>query len=450
MTLESAKALRQPPKRFPPMLAALMCCALFFACCAVYAAKDAPVQEEHSRASSFTQLVPDGAGSVAAITLEQGGTAYTVLEQDGALGIEGEETPLDQRAAAELLQTGASIIARQTLQGNPADYGIGGDALRAVYRYESGQTFVLLLGDAVPTGEGWYAAAEGGKDVYVVNHALAATLLGGRQALYALPELTQRYTANTLLSASIELPGQQLLTLERVTKENPFNTKVQMTSPIRYPANAERAAEVYLALEAIRITGVAAVGNDAANWKDDAVLAVLTLCDRSTTTLTIGQTGETCTLRIGGDPNVYTLDAASLAFLDAVSVPYLAEQLPGLVMLNQVSGITVRTQEETIAVSVNPAEDIYLIDGVSASREAFVPVYQQMIGLLIERYVPQPDAIGEARILIEYTFTNGQRWQIAFAQYDGQFDLVVRDGCACFLISREKTDAVLAALRSLK
>ena len=451
--MEPAQALRQTRKRFSPLAAALMASLAFFIGCAVCtrAPEAAPAAQEADAAPSrFAQLVPEGAGGVVSLALSGGGDAFTLHAQDGVLRLADEETALDQSAARELLDTGASVIARQTLSGDPADYGVDSGALCAVYSYESGASFTLMLGDAVPTGEGWYAAVQGSEAIYVVNNALAATLRGGRQALYALPDLAERFTANTLLSAAIELPGQGTLTLERVTQENPFNTKVQLTSPIRYPANAERAAEVYLALEDIRLTGVAQIGGADEDWGLSEPAAVITLTDKETTTLTIGKKDDLNTLRISGDPNVYTVDGACLAFLGNISVPYLAEQLPALVMLNQLSAFEVKTQEETLTFSVDQSAGAYAIGEKTIAPEDFVPVYQQMIGLLIERYAPDVQVPEQMRVSMDFTFKDGQRWQIAFARYDDQFDLVVRDGCACFLLSKEKTDAVLAALRSLK
>lgn len=451
--LESPQALRQPQRRFSLRLAAAAVCSLAFVIgCAVYTAepKGQETAAPRQAAARFTQLAVQGAGAVTALTLEKGGERFTLTREDDAIVLGGEDAALDQSAAGELLATGASILSRQTLEGDPKDYGIGSNALHAAYRYETGETLTLVLGDAVPTGEGWYAAVEGESGVHVVNNALAAALTVGKQALYALPDLHERFTANTLLSAEIALPGQQALTLERVTKENPFNTKVQLTSPIRYPANAERAAEVYLALEKIRPTGVAQVGGADEDWGLADPLAVLTLKERGVTTLSVGQKGDVYTLRIAGDQNVYTVDGESLEFLKTISVPYLAEQLPALVMLNQVSRIDVHAQGETLSFTTDQSTGTYTLDGKAIAPEAFVPAYQQMIGLLIERYAPDARVSDAPRIRIEFTLKDGSSWEIAFAAYDERFDLVVREGCACFLIAREKTDAMFAALRNLK
>lgn len=453
LMLESAQALRQPKRRFSLRLAAAAVCSLAFLIgCAVYTAepKGKDTAAPRQAAVRFTQLVPQGAGAVTALTLDKGGERFTLTREDDAIVMDGDDTALDQSAARELLSAGASILSRQELHGDPEDYGIGKNALHAEFRYETGERFTLVLGDTVPTGEGWYAAVEGKSGVHVVNNALAAALTVGKQALYTLPDLNERFTANTLLSAEIALPGQQTLTLERVTKENPFNTKVQLTSPILYPANAERAAEVYLALEKIHPTGVAQVGGADEDWGLSDPLAVLTLKEREITTLTLGQKGDVYTLRIAGDQNVYTVDGESLEFLKTINVPYLAEQLPALVMLNQVSRIDVHAQGETLSFTTDQSTGTYTIDGKAIAPEAFVPAYQQMIGLLIERYAPDARGWGEPRIRIDFTLKDGARWEIAFAAFDERFDLVVREGCACFLIAREKTDAMLAALRNLK
>ena len=72
-----------------------------------------------------------------------------------------------------------------------------------------------------------------------------------------------------------------------------------------------------------------------------------------------------------------------------------------------------------------------------------------MIGLLIERYVPDAQPAGDARLELNYTFTDGKRWSLVIAPYDEQFDLIVRGDCACFLISRSRTDELIRALFAL-
>ncbi len=453
-TLPPAREVRKPRRRGPsPLVTALALCLAFLAYCVFASGLLAPQEEApaaKASANTFAQLIPAGYGAPVSVTLLGGTEDFTLTLADDEYRIAGEDAAIDPAAARELLSSGASILSRRTLTGSPADYGLGADSLCAEYTYASGETLTLQLGQQVPTGEGWYATVAGDANVYIVNNALQRTLALGKQALYALPDFGALYTAQTLASVTIELSGEAPLTIARVTQANPFNTMVELTSPIHYPANSERAAEVYLALEEIRLTGIAALDGTDADWGLSAPLAVLTMQDKDATRLTIGDTGREYTLRLNDAPTVYTVDPETLVFLNSLSVPWLAEQLPGLVMLSQVAEITVNAGAESLHFTTDQSAHAYTVDGRALAEEAFLPVYQQMIGLLIERYVPQAEGGFPPRLTLAYTLRDGSTWTLALREYDDQYDLIVRDGCACFLLSRAKTDALVQSLLALR
>lgn len=451
--LPPAKELRSPARKGPaPLVIALALSLAFLAYCAVASGllapkADAPVTK--TSANTYTQLIPDGLGVPVSIALTGGTEAFTLVLEEDAYRIAGEDAVLDPAAARELLSSGASILSRRTLSGPHAEYGIGA-SLQAEYTYADGKTLTLLLGQQVPTGEGWYAAVEGDDNVYIVNNALQHTLSVSKQALYALPDLAELYAAQSLLSVTIKMSGEAPLTIARVSEENPFNTMVELRSPIHYPANSERAAEVYLALEKIKLTGIADLSGKDKDWGLSSPLAVLTLQDKVQTRLVIGDTGNEYTLRLNDDPAVYTIDPETLTFLNSLSVPWLAEQLPGLVMLNQVAEIKVTAGAQTLLITTDQVAHAYTVDEHTVAEETFLPVYQQMIGLLIERYVPQAEGEHSPRLTLEYTLRDGSTWTLTLCEYDENYDLIVRGNCACFLLSRTKTDALVQAIFSLR
>ncbi len=452
--LPPAQEIRKPARKAPsPLVIALVLSFAFLAYCTAASGllapkADAPVAK--TSANTYTQLIPDGAGTPVSVTLTGGGEDFTLALDGDTYRIAGEDAAINPAAAKELLSSGASILSRRTLTGDHGEYGIGENSMHAEYTYANGSSLTLQLGQQVPTGEGWYAAVKGDANVYIVNNALQRALSLDKQALYALPDLAGMYSAQTLASVTIELSGEAPLTIARVTKANPFNTMVELTSPIHYPANSERAAEVYLALDEIRLTGIAALSGTDADWGLADPIAVLTMQDKAETRLTIGDTGTQYTLRLNDDATVYTVDPETLAFLNTLSVPWLAEQLPGLVMLNQVAEIKVTAGAESLLFTTDQAAHAYTVDGQALSEEAFLPVYQQMIGLLIERYAPQTDGEYPPRLTLEYTFRDGSAWTLALCEYDADYDLIRRGDCACFLISRAKTDALVQALLALR
>ena len=453
-SLSPAREVRKPKCCYPSplMIALVLSFAILLYCAAVsgfFGPKaDTPVTK--TSANTYMQLIPKEYGMPVSVSLSGTGEDFTLAMDGDTCHISGEDVTLDRNAAKELLGSGASILSIRTLTGDHAAFGIGEDSLRAAFTYENGETLTLHLGQQVPTGEGWYAAVEGDNHVYIVNNALQRTLSLGKQALYALPDLAKLYSAQSLLSVTIELDGEVPLTIARVTKENPFNTMVELTEPIHYPANSERAAEVYLALEEIKLTGIAALSGTDEDWGLSSPLAVLTMLDKAETRIVIGDTGKEYTLRLNDDSAVYTVDPETLTFLNSLSVPWLAEQLPGLVMLNKVAEIKMTAGEETLLISADQAAHAYTVDGKSIAEEAFLPVYQQMIGLLIERYVPQAEGDRLPRLTLEYTLCEGSIWTLAMQEYDANYDLIVRGDCTCFLVSRAKTDAIISSLLALR
>ena len=454
--LEPAEQLRKPSRRKRPSalwLAPALCLLFLLGCAAasgVFAPKEdtAPVPQA-TRAVTFTQLIPAQKGTPVSVNVLSGGEDYTLAAGDDGYVFQGEPGGLDQNAARELLASGAAITSRQTLTGNAEDFGLTEPAATAVYTYADGSTVTLVIGAAVATGEGWYASVDGGETIHIVNNALQRTLTAGRNALYALPDMTERFTANTLLEASIACAGRETVTIARVTEANPFNMVAELTTPIRYPANSERAAEIYLALEALIPTGVAAAEGEDADWGLDDPLAVIRLKDEATTVLTIGLKDGQYTLRIDEDKAVYTVDSSALSFLQSVTVPYLAEQLPGLIALNRVSALEVTSGEEVFSLTMDQAGAAYTLQGQTVEADAFIDLYQQIIALLIERYVTDGNAAAQPRVTFRYTLQDGTAWTLTFAAYNEQFDLTIRDGCASFLISRSKVDAVVDAIRTM-
>ena len=451
--LPPAEELRRPRRRFPWRWLIPALCLAFLLGCGTYAwavqRQKAPVEAPKTATVTLTQLIPEGAGTPVQADITLPGECFTLTQDGETVTLSGETATLDAAAARELLASGASVTARKQLEGSDPAFGLEEPSAVATYTYADGQTLTLTLGAAVPTGEGVYAAVSGDDHVYVVNNSLLRLLTAGKNALYALPDFAEVFTAQTLLSATIARPGSDTVCIRRVTEANPFNTVAELTEPIRYPANSERAAEIYLALAEIKPTGVAAIDGADGDWGLDNPMAVITLTGSRTMTLTLGRTESLCTLRVDDGPAVYTVDEDSLAFLAQVTVPYLAEQLPGLVALNRITALKVTAGEEILNVQVDQAAGSYVVNGQAVAREDFVPVYQQLIGLLIERYVAEPETVGEPRVLLEYTLQDGTTWPLAFAAYDDSFDLVVREDCARFLISRSKVDAAVDALCAL-
>ena len=433
----------------------LALCAAFACACGALAGAFFPgegPEEEARAASAFTQLIPDGAGVPTSVSIARGAQAFTLSGRDGVYAVEGMQAQISAQAAQRVLESGASVLARQRVAGERAQFGLDEGALRAVFGYADGTRVALTVGDELAAGEGRYAAVDGDAGVYVVNASLYDALNVDANDLLALPDFSQTYTAQTLMAVTLTPEAGEPITIRRVVRANPFNTVAEFVSPIRYPANSERTAELFLALGQLQPRGVRSRSGPEEMYGLDKPLATIALTGpQDTLNLRIGRSDEGISMRIEGDPYIYALSEEDVAFLSSVSVAWLAEQLPGLVALNQVERLELIRGGETWTLGLERADDgnRYALNGEPLAEQAALQLYQAAISLLIDRYAPAETA-GEPRAAFRYTLTDGTQWELAFYAEDGEYDRVLRDGDASFLMARGKVERVFELAQSLQ
>lgn len=455
--LTAPELLRQKPSRIrraPLLIIAPILSAVFLLVC-VWITQPKEIQQTQTApdtAGQFTQLVPPGAVTPVSVTITAAQERYTLSGREATYTLDGEDAQLSEQAAKSLLACGSSVLARSRIEGDAADFGLSQPVLEAVFTYAEGQTLTLALGNAPPTGSGRYAQVAGDEGIYVVNASLFDQLSAGRSALYALPDFSQTFTAYTLESVTIEQPQQETITIERVTEENPFHTVAQFAAPLNYPANSERTAELFLALAEIKPLRVLAPEGADADYGLATPLADISLVgtEAKTLRLRIGKQGDTLTLRVDEDAAVYALAATAADFLKNTTVTYLAEQLPGLVALSEVSDIALTRGADTYKMRIERTGDeaAYFIGDVQVPSDDFSSLYQGAIGLLIERRIGgdislQADGL---RASFTYTLRDGSTWSLGFLDCGDQYDAVLREGEVAFLISKRKVDAVFDAV----
>ncbi len=453
---ETLRNQRVRKHRIPWAWISLVLCAVFALGCFGYAQwverKNTQTVQTQTAARTFESLIPEESGTPVRVVIQQNGESYTLAADGDGYVLDDSETEIDAAKAKALLSCGASVLARDSMDGNAEEFGVNVDSLKATFTYSDGQTLTLAFGNAPATGEGRYAVVDNSEKVYVVNTSLYETLSGGKYALIAVPDLSEYFTAQTLMEVTIRQPDREAITIRRVTEENPFNNVAEFTAPIHYPANSERTASLFLALEEIAPVQIADLTDDDAAYGLDSPLAELELTGASgeALILKIGQTESGLTMRINSDKAVYTLEDGAADFLETATVAYLAEQLPGLVSVNAVDSITLTRENEQHEMTVNrtETETTYALDGEQTDEESFLTIYREIIGLLIDRYSSEALATEPICAQFEYHLSDGTTWTLAFAEYNDEYYAVVRDGEADFLITRAKVDAVFDALQT--
>lgn len=448
LRLPPGNELRKPVRHFNTAYlgAALACCLLVMVGCMAASGMFAPKVSESAPVKqsgyTFTELAPQNAGTVQSVTVTTPMDAWTLMRAD--------VPQYDRQKAEKLLDAGASVISRMSMEGNLSDFGLDVPAAKAVFTYENGTSMTLAIGDAVAGMQGRYAAVDTAPGIHVVSEALYQELLLPREARFTVPDLSAYFTSATLQEVSLTQPGRETLCIRRVTEQNPFNMVAEFTAPIHYPCNATRTGELFLALDALQPQSVQASADEA----QDVQRATLTLTDeKGQVTLLLGERNGCPILRISGSETVYSLADGALDFLKTATVAWLAEQTPGLVMLKQVQSLTITCGSEVYCFDMTAANDSQacLLNGKPLDRESLVAVYKQCIGLLIERYEAAATwpTDTEADVLFTYQLQDGELFTLAFASYDEHYHLIRRGDDAHFLISSDKIGKVVDVIRAL-
>lgn len=442
--------LRRKTARVPGfiwVIAPIICAAVLL--CAIIAFREPAAVETDSKAAvtsayTFSDIALKDAGAVTRAEITIGGDAWALRTEGDALILEGEnELPASGNAKA-VLSCGTSIMSRMELTGDKADFGLDSPDVRAVFTYENGQRLELLIGNPTSGGNGRYASVSGSDKIYIVGEALYKTLTVPKEKLYKVPDISGYFTADTIMELSVSPVGREAVSIRRVTESNPHNTVAEFTRPLHYPCNSTRTGELFLSVAALQPEGILSAGGTASEV--NALAYIRVAYENGEITLVVGEMRERPVLLIGDSDIVYLLKDGALDFIDRAAVAWLAEQTPGLVMLNQVKTLTVTCGDEMHVLK--PEADTYLIDGGTVSRDEFVSVYKQCIGFLIERYESGAvwDAAAETA-RFEYLLVDGSVFTVAFEPYDETYCLIRREDDAHFLISRSRAEAVLEAVR---
>lgn len=343
--------------------------------------------------------------------------------------------------------------------GNLSDYGLTQPDVTLTIEYEGEAPLRIAIGSLTPGGDGCYLTMNGETTVHIAPSDLYVTFSEGINLMHrAVASLG--FDASSVTAVTIEQKGY--VPVEIAKKAGDANiVPFEMLSPVQHDVSSERLRDTLsLLCQALpsQFAGYAVTQEETAAYGLDEPAARFTLVisDQYLAQITIGDDceGGMAYMTVDRSGEVYQVSKEKLGFLNHATSDELLDQYVALVDAAKLASLNIVAGEKTRDIRLswdeNDPEKVYpkeyLLDGASLSQEAFTRVYQQLIGLMFDKLAPQAALAAAPKLSLDFAMRDGTHTQISYCPYDGYYDLVQKDGQACFLIRSEKVDATIAQL----
>lgn len=411
--------------------------------------------------------------------IPSGGEAYTLLQTNGQITLEGEKDfPLDIPTAQSLMDSVAAIQYTDILTENTAefethlaDFGLQPAEVELHITCTDGSTMTLLLGKRAEGADEAcrYMLVENDPRLYAIDLTSANTWLTEKRALHAV---TQPVIHAARIDRVELTRGEEELTLAldgNITYAD-AQDRWQLLSPYRYALEGSEVQVLLKNTERLFLGAWVAELNDstrtAYGFDDPRITLTLHMAAGSLGTVTDSGVYDvqdydegTFTIVIGGaendmidyaavDGNIYLVSRFSLQFLDTLTADSLLTRYPVRVSLSNLLSMTVedesgvRTYEMTYTEQV--AENNSLVtdeagrtvydrtlteNSVPFALTAFDSAYRELMVRQVTGALPANAVIAETPHTV-YTFRTrtGQTHTIALSTIDAMNDAVTVDG----------------------
>ncbi len=401
-----------------------------------------------------------------------------MLEKKGAAWKADLPYPVALSASSvdTLASTLSGLSAESVIEEKPADlaqYGLKPPRVTVDAHLSDGTVKTLYLGDKTPTGNSYYLQAKGDPKVYSIFSYV------GNQFAYSLSDLREKNVTPEINAEEISFlrlrqrSGTVMELLEKTAGEKSVSQfgfgKFVMTRPYAYPVgvDSEKADPFVKGITQIQIS----------DFVDDNPKSLLPYgLDRPWGELTVRDKANTLTLqfgsdkgkektyfRIGGRPEVYTVDKSSISFMDTkpfslidsfVFIPNIADvdridiRRGGVSHALSMARTSKKVQED--GKDKEEIQTVYTADGKPVEESYFKKFYQILIGLLVEGEV-EKKSLGAPELTVKYSLNKGDTREVtvSFIPYDKDFDAALVNGKGQFGLTRNQLNAVYSGLDKL-
>ena len=400
------------------------------------------------------------------LVLEKKGESWTAGSSEGIA--------LSASKVSDLAYNFSSLTAERTVEENPADlaqYGLSPARARAEGSFSDGTVTTFFLGDRSPAGDAYYLQVKDDPKVYAV------WTIVGEHFHWTLKDLRDRTIAPAIKAEEItymlmrRADGSVVEIMEKSTEEvKSFQLgfgRYFLTRPYHAPRglDAEKQETVLKGPLGIEIADFVDDDPDLSAYGLTKPWGEVVVRDKANTLrFQFGAKSRDGKyyFRIGGKPNVYSVDEAKLSFMTTPTFE-IVDKFAFIPNIDDVDRLEITSDGATHVLSLartkktaqkqGEAEEVvtaYEADGKSVEEDSFKKFYQRVIGLLVDGEVRTPPS-GKPQVSTRYVLNKGavRDVTVSYVPHDRDFYAVFVGGACDFAISRIRVDAMRADLARL-
>ncbi|MDO4484035.1 MAG: DUF4340 domain-containing protein [Clostridia bacterium] len=439
-----------------------------------------PVQDNDiPDAITYGELMQHDAAEVQSLTITRRGEApWTIRRKnDGTLALaEDPAFNLEQGLAEQLLRAVAVISYDDILTEDKAEYidqleelGLAQPRLTLDIAYTDGQTVRLNIGMASPLeDETWsYMLVEGDDRLFAVDKGTVDMMSLDRETLHPVVQPVIHKSRMNRITFEYENGTQAAWQLMTDITDSDVDAAWYMTSPKRYPADAESISNLRSSIANLRVGAYVGQATDENLTKYGFARPrfVLTIHQAAGTVASSGTNGaasavdypeSTVTITVGGSKSeyvdyvlvedcIYTTGHFGIGALMDMDVTATLSRYPVTMALGKLKELHITAPDrdehyilhrETVVGEDGTAQEQVTVtcNGQPFSWEAFEAAYLRLETVTVSGVLPQNASIGAVHTTYRFTASGGQTVAVSLAEFDAMHDAVVIDGSAVFYI----------------
>lgn len=444
-----------------------------------------PAQDTASPAPTDSSvLLTEGTYTdIASISIRRGDEPLWTASRNGETVSLSGDIPMDLALAEclDFLSSAATIVAEDVLTDHPADYadhladfGLESPRYEAHIHYTNGRSLDLRVGDKGPDGTWRYMLVDGDDRLFAFSNGSVESLFVNRDTL-------RKVSQPALHKARIDritLTGKESViqwALEGDITDADAADKWHITSPFRYPADAEAMEKLLSSAAQLRLAAYVApatpenlkiYGFDQPRLTIDIHMAAGTIATtnedgsvdtndwpESTVTFVIGGEKTDMIDFVRFEDSIYLSSHFTMGVFMDYDVTGTMSRYPVMTALGNLATLTVRegdmaneytiTRTEQVAANNELIADedgnpVYTVtvtkDGEAVDYAAFEAAYNALALVKVSGSLPGSDPLPAPHTAYTFTDVDGTVHTVELATFDVLHDAVIVDGHAAFYL----------------
>lgn len=396
------------------------------------------------------------------ITIENRLGKYTIIPDENGISLGGSESMnLNQQTAAALSYGLRNLNSYEIIEENSSNlepYGLNKPSGILTALLSDDSTIQIKLGEATPSGSGYYTIKEGDSTVYLLSAYMAGSILNSVDLLRdrTLPQLNYQDLKR------LTITGERTIDIVPYFPFEIFSSSLSpllMVKPFQRPT-AVNTQTYSKSLEAFvqnyKIIDFIEEGSTDTGLENPRAVLFMKDGEGSELSISFGnrtEDGSAVYSRISGIDGIITLpaDAAGITDIDVIE---WTDRFVRLISIDHVSEVRIEYGEELWVggikwIDENTGE--FTFQGAPVEEDSFKKMYQEILYLLFEGEIPEPfSPEGKADFMITYVGDENSPGitTAEFYSYNQDYYAVSIDQYAPeFLIGKYQVEALVDYIR---